>query len=110
MDALALNAGIEMAMEFGQNWLRPIHERMSARYPLLSESELDGCDKRCREAMKFGHLVLRECWRAASSEKTAAFRLFRQRVLAVYPWVSPANLEHLFSQGCYYAWKDGELE
>jgi hypothetical protein len=110
MDAQTLNVGLDMAMEFGQNWLRPIQERLHARFPKLSETDLDAYNEQCQAAMKFGHLELRECWRAASSQKDAAFQLFRQRVLAAHPWVSAANLDHLFSQGCYYAWKDGELD
>ena len=109
MDAQIFNAGLDMAMEFGKNWLQPIQERLHVRFPQLSEADLDECNEQCQATMKFGHLELRECWRAANSQKNAAFELFRNRVLELYPWVSAANLAHLFSQGCYYAWKDGEL-
>ena len=109
MDAQILNAGLDMAMEFGAKWLRPIQERLHGRYPGLSKTELDEYNERCQAAMKLGHSELPECWRAAKSQKAGAFQLFRSRVLGIYPWVSGANLDHLFSQGCYYAWKDGEL-
>jgi hypothetical protein len=109
IDAEVLNTGLDMAMAFGEFWLQPIQARLHARYPHLSESELDECNEHCQKAMKFGHTELPQCWRATRSKKDAAFQLFRERVLALYPWVAAANLEHLFSQGCYYAWKDGEL-
>jgi len=109
MDAQILNTGLAMAMEFGDNWLRPIQERLHARYCQLSESVLNEYNEQCQAAMKFGHLELRHCWRDAHSQKDAAFQLFRERVCSRYPWISAANLERLFSQGCYYAWKDGEL-
>jgi len=109
MDTQTLNVGLAMAMEFGQNWLRPIQERLQARYSHLSEAELDEYNEQCRAAMNFGHSRLRECWRASDKKKDVAFQLFRKCVLAAYPWVSADNLGHLFSQGCYYAWKDGEL-
>ena len=43
-------------------------------------------------------------------DERAATGTFRQSVLARYPWISAENLTQLWTQGRYYAWKDGELE
>jgi len=109
MDTQILNVGLDMAMEFGENCMRPIQGRLHARYPHLSEAELNDYNAQCRAAMSFGHAEVPKCWHACGSKEEAALELFRQRVLAAYAWVSADNLRHLFSQGCYYAWKDGEL-
>ena len=109
MDIGVLNKGLDFAMEFGMNWLRPIQERLAAQFPYLSQAELDEYDRVCREAMNFGHTQVAACWREAHSENRQAFQFFRRDVVARYPWVSDANLAHLFSQGCYYAFKDGEI-
>src|SRR4051812_11279273 len=109
MDAEVLNTGLDMAMAFGEFWLKPIQDRLHKRYPHLSEAELEDYNEQCQKAMKFGHSELPDCWRGAGSKQEAAFQLFRERVLFLYPWVSAANLQHLFSQGCYYAFKDGEI-
>src|ERR1017187_9215139 len=109
MDTTVLNKGLDFAMEFGANWLRPTQGRLLAQFPGLSQAELDDYDRVCREAMKFGHSQLVVCWREARSEQLQAFEFFRRDVLARYPWVSDPNLSHLFSQGCYYAFKDGEI-
>jgi hypothetical protein len=45
----------------------------------------------------------------ASGDESGAFRHWSQLVARQYPWMSDSNLKRLFSQGCYYAWKDGEL-
>lgn len=109
MDTALLNEGLAMAMEFGTNWLQPIQKRLAKKYPQLSQAELDEYDRVCREAMNFGHTQLGACWREADSEQRQAVQFFRRDVLARYPWISDANLSHLFSQACYYAHKDGEI-
>ena len=109
MDTAVLNKGLDFAMEFGANWLRPIQDRLAAQFPQLSQGELDEYDRVCREAMNFGHTQLVSCWREAHSEQRQALEFFRRDVVGRYPWVSEANLSRLFSQGCYYAFKDGEI-
>jgi hypothetical protein len=109
MDTAVLNKGLDLAMEFGANWLRPIQDRLAVQFPQLSEAELNEYDRVCREAMNFGHTQLVSCWQEAHSEQHQAFEFFRRDVVARYPWVSSTNLSHLFSQGCYYAFKDGDI-
>lgn len=96
-------------MEWGPNWLKPIQERLAVKYPHLNVEELDAYQAVCRSAMNFGHEQVPEHWHAAGGDQAEAERRSQQAVLARYPWVSPANLSHLFSQGCYYAWKDGAI-
>src|SRR4051812_9850597 len=105
----ALNAGLDLAMAFGVNWLQPIQIRLAKRFPEFTSAQLDRYDEICRKAMQFGHEQVIPCWRESSSNQKAAFDLFRKTLRARFPWISDANLERLFSQGCYYAWKDGEI-
>jgi len=35
--------------------------------------------------------------------------LWKNVVLAKYPWISDDNMKRTFSQGMYYAWKDGDV-
>jgi hypothetical protein len=109
MDAAVLNAGLKLAMAFGEYWLQPIQSRLAGTFPELSRAELDEYDSLCREAMNFGHAQVPSSWRSAGGSQREAFRLFREIVLRRYGWVSDDNLSHLFAQGCYYAWKDGDL-
>lgn len=109
MNDAILNEGLDLAMEFGQHWLQPIQERLRLMHPQILQAGLDEYNRQCQAAMKLGHEVVPECWREASSQQAVAMQLFRQRILAACPWVSEANLQGLFSQGCYYAWKDGSL-
>lgn len=103
-----LSEGLELAMEFGPNWLKPIQGRLKVRHPELSADELDEYERICRAALELGTSAVPACWRQAGDEP-GAFRNWSQLVRRQYPWISDSNLKHLFSQGCYYAWKDGEL-
>lgn len=109
LDPAILNDGLDLSMAFGADWLKPIQPRLAARHPELSPAELAAYQNACRAAMDYGHAQVPVHWRAAAGDEAAAFRLFEQAVLARHPWMSAKNLWHLFSQGRYYAWKDGAL-
>jgi len=102
-----LNAGLALAMEWGENWLKPIQARLRLRYPQLSQAELDEFNRLSQEAMKFGHDTAYELAMAAAKRVHASD--FAPIFKARYPWASDKNIAHLFSQGMYYAWKDGGL-
>jgi hypothetical protein len=109
MDERILNVGLDLAMEFGKNWLQPIQQRLAKKFPKLSPAELDEYERACREAMVFGHAQVPVQWKRADGQEKTARRLFDEVVLAAHPWITATNLSHLFSQGCYYAAKDGEI-
>ena len=47
-----LNNGLELAMDWGEDWLAPIQDRLLQRHRSLRRDELDELDTACREAMK----------------------------------------------------------
>jgi len=103
----SLNEGLHLAMEWGEDWLKPIQKRLSKSHPALSEDELNEINTVCQAAMRFGHSAVYEL--ALKSGKDTKQEEFEATMLARYPWVSSNNLSHLFSQGMYYAWKDSGL-
>ena len=50
-----LNDGLELAMDWGENWLAPIQDRLHQRHPQLNPQQLDELNEACQDAMKFGH-------------------------------------------------------
>ena len=102
-----LNAGLALAMEWGENWLKPIQARLRLRYPQLSQAELDEFNRLCKEAMSFGHDTAYQL--AMETAKRVHPDDFAPLFKARYPWANDKNIAHLFSQGMYYAWKDGGL-
>lgn len=109
VDPEILDAGLELAMEWGPNWLAAIQPRLAERYPHLGAAELDAYDAVCRAAMRWGHAQVPEQWQAAKGDQAEASRRFEAAARARYPWISEKTLSHLFSQGCYYAWKNGDI-
>ena len=92
-------------MDWGQDWLAPIQERMLQRHSWLKAEELDKLNADCQAAMQSGHdtayALVRGQGAAASQEE------FVSLVLAAHPWVSADNAQRLFRQSMYYAVKTG---
>jgi hypothetical protein len=102
-----LNEGLDLAMEWGKNWLKPIQERLAVRHPELSQDELNEINAICQSTMKFGHdYVYNLALKTGKDTKKSDLELAMQ---SRYPWVNAKNISHLFSQGMYYAWKDTGL-
>ncbi len=104
-DDAVLNFSLELAQEWGHNWLKPVQPRLSKVYPRMSNAELDHFNSVAQGAMKFAHdlvyTLAEELGRDSINEEN-----WRETVLARYPWIDKRNLKHLFSTGQYYAWKD----
>lgn len=101
-----LNAGLTFAMEWGEDWMKPIHQRLSAQFPQLSQEDLERFNTSCREAMNYGHQQMYQLAEQRGADNVGRDE-FAQIIRAAYPWVNPDNLARLFSQSWYCAWKDG---
>ena len=102
MDAQTLNVALDMALEFGPNWLKPTQERLRERFPAFSQAEADEYDRQCRRIMDVGHALGADVYSGKFTGGEAAIRLLSQ-----YPQVDERNASHLLSQGQYYAMKNG---
>lgn len=104
-----LNQSLTLALEWGENWLQPIQERIIAEYPNLSHTQADFLNSVCKHTMTDIEIFI---YQTLSKERIDADIL---RVLLIsyinekYSWINESNSARLFSQGCYYAWKDGLL-
>jgi hypothetical protein len=106
LDAAVLNDGLALAMEWGDEWLRPIQERLARAHPELTSDDLDRYDTACRAAMDRGHGLVSELMqRERLAPGDELWRRFRAVSSLRDPWISDDNLGHLYSQGCYYAMK-----
>ena len=106
-----LNIGLDFAMEFGKNWMAPIQERLGKKIPSLSEQELNRYNSQCKamldDAIKILFKMLENIDSKKPKNKSELWIQFGEVVASKYGWVNKQNLEHLFSQAMYYAWKDG---
>lgn len=110
-----LNQGLSCALEFGPALNQPIHQRLLTHFPHLANSELDTINRMSYEVRDEGHTyllsVLKEVAHHQQTLTTLEITLiFYSYLLSKYLWINEKNLEHLFSQSCYYAYKDGLME
>ncbi len=96
-----LNIGLRLSMEFGENWLTDIDDRLGTKY-----TELRGCDKLCRKINTIAYDFIRNN-PIKNGEKIdfIDFSSFEEFMKSKYEWIDNANLRKLYSQSCYYALK-----
>ena len=100
-----LNDGLELAMDWGENWLAPVQDRLHQLHPDLRPEELNELNAACQEAMKVGHEIAYELVRERGQNVTQGD--FILSVQAKHPWINAGNGARLFNQSMYYAWKTG---
>ncbi len=100
-----LNDGLQLSMEFGENWLTDIGDRLKSKYPQLTV-DLKKCEFLCRKINKHAHDFLRENpVRNKNEIGFIDFPEFHSLIKAKYSWIDDTNLRKLYSQSCYYALK-----
>ena len=101
-----LNKGLSFSMEFGDNWLVKINDRLSKKHPKLTKSELNSCEKLCRTVNKFAHdYVHKNPVKIENKITFIEFSFFKDLIKDKYEWINDENLSKLYSQSCYYALK-----
>ena len=105
-DEKILNKGLDLAMEWGENRLQPIQEHLKKLLKIFQQKQLDEYNRICRSVMDEGQKMVYEM-----AEKTGCNGVrideWKVKMLQSYPWINDDNISHLYSQGMYYAWKDG---
>ena len=93
-----LNKALELATEWGENFQKPIHDRIRVFYPELTDREVDKLTKRVREAEYY---IYELAERELEGKITEAD--IRPKALERYPWLSDRNVARLSNIGMYYA-------
>lgn len=101
-----LNDGLKLTLEFGENWLCNNSNRLSEKFPSLTQVELNNCTKLFRSVNTYAHDFIRKNPLKKGNDFTFIdFDHFEAAVLTKYEWINVENLEKLYSQSCYYALK-----
>ena len=101
-----LNVGLALSLEFGENWLVAIDDRLTARYSGLTKLEVRECDTICKQVSRMAHNFVRENpIKNSTKVEFVDFIVFRKFMIETYDWIHDANLNKLYSQSCYYALK-----
>ena len=100
------NDGLNLSMEFGENWLKPINERLSKKYSELLPVELEKYNKLCKDVNTYANdFILNNPVKHNDELIFLPFEKFKKVIHKKYAWINEDNLKQLYSQSCYYAWK-----
>lgn len=110
-EAEILNTGLQLAMEFGENWLKPIQQRLFRRYNFLSKEELDKYNLICKTALDDGIRFIQNTLTSLDSRQQYIGERELKLELAVfmrkkYAWINNQGIDRVFNQSCYYSWNE----
>ncbi len=95
-----LNVAFELVTEWGENYGKPIHERILAKYPGLSSAEIDDLTRRSREAEHYIY-KLAEMELEGDLSEIDIIPEARKR----FAWLDSSNAGRLKNIGMFYARK-----
>ena len=99
-----LNEGLTLAMDWGEDWLSPIDNRLRERHPYLRADELANINDECQHVMRWGHELVHVRLQDAKGVDADDFA---RRVSERHPWIDQENMARLLTQSTYYAAKTG---
>ena len=96
LDTEIINQALAFATEWGENFLKPIHERMAKKYPELSFETVEVLQVYVKKAESYIYdLAYNGCSESDIGRKA------RQQ----YPWLNDSNTSRLIGIGVYYSMK-----
>ncbi len=98
-DAL-LNDAMELSIEWGENYRKPIYERLHKKYPQITAEEAEKIQKHCREAESYIYAMGEKELNGDISEADIVPLAQRK-----YPWVNARHWYRLKNIAMFYARK-----
>lgn len=100
------NYGLNLSMEFGEDWLKPINDRLAKQYPELLPTELVHYNELCKKVNVYANDFIRNNPVKNNDELIfLPFNEFKNEILQKYNWINEENFKRLYSQSCCYAWR-----
>ena len=98
IDPIVLNAALELATEWGENFHKPIGDRMKARFPGITDDEIDKAEAIAKRAESRIY-ELAEMEERGQLSESAITRLASEE----FPWMESGHIGRLKNIGMYYA-------
>ena len=96
-----LNKAMDLCLEFGENWRKPVDVRLQKLYPDISQDKAKEIDVFIRKTRDEIHEMIEQFYLSKMPNEE-----MKKRMKDKFPFLNNKNLGHLHSQGIYYAWKD----
>lgn len=95
-----LNEAMELSIEWGENYRKPIYERLHKKYPEISAEQAEKIQKHCREAESYIYALGEKELNGEISEADIVQLAHRK-----YPWVKAKHWYRLKNIAMFYARK-----
>lgn len=96
-----MNVAMELSLEWGENFHKPIQDRLIQRVPALPRERADELDQFCREVQSFAFGRYYDVVAQGNDNGSGVEHEIKKR----YPFLNQTNLHRLATQGLYYAHK-----
>lgn len=93
-----LNTALELATEWGENFRKPIHERIRLKYPDLTDVEIDELTEIARRTESRIYTLAEDELAGTLTEGEIVPAAMRE-----VPWLNAQNASRLKNIGMYYA-------
>ena len=103
LDAAVLNECLGFALQWGNELGQATRRQLATLHPRLADDALAACESLSRKAMLHGHRM----FYAHAGPEHADRDHWRNAMHADYAWISEDNLGRIYSQGSYFAWREG---
>lgn len=100
MDIDVYNKAVELSLEWGMNFGKPIRDRLTHFYPDLYGDSIKRLEKESKDIQSYAFDMY---WKEVDGEFSLAE--IRMNIREKYPWLNDNNLSLLETQGMYYARK-----
>ncbi|MBI5302035.1 MAG: hypothetical protein HY868_07845 [Chloroflexi bacterium] len=95
------NAAMQLSLEWGTHFGKPIQDRLLQQYPDLTRERADELDEFCRQVKRFAFDLYYDEVTSGKSTDMAV----QKKIHARYPFLHRDTLNRLSTQGMYYAHK-----
>ncbi|CAG0974863.1 hypothetical protein ANRL3_01740 [Anaerolineae bacterium] len=95
------NAALNLSLEWGENFGKPINARLIKMFPQVSETRAAELDRLCKEIKRYAFDLYYDMVAANTMNEWTV----QQKIKTRYPFLDKDNLRRLGTQGMYYAHK-----
>ncbi len=103
LDAVVLNECLGFALQWGNELGQATRRQLALLHPRLADDALAAYDSLSRKAMLHGHRM----FYTHAGPEGADRDNWVNAMHADYAWISDDNLGRIYSQGSYFAWREG---
>lgn len=102
------NFALKLSLEWGDSFGKDISERLIKKFPELSIEKVENYKSLCKN-------IQDECWNLVDYKGDSIMvdefdKRLNETIFQKYQWINKNNQRKLYTQFCYYFWKEGLIK